>query len=175
MNDTKDLDYVNSLLKQAQPSGYPMIYVLWGVIVLVGFTLGSLKPQWLLEYWIVATIAGFIASIVIGKRGDSKIGQRSNEVGKRYSMHFGIMAICIFIAMFAQDYRAIILISLAGLHMERIMLLVGTITIASYIGVVSGLITSNIVLGLAISAGLFSAAWATSRNSMDSNGKGNAQ
>jgi hypothetical protein len=168
MNSIKDLNYVNNLLEEAQSAGYPMIYVIWGVIVLVGFSLLSIKPEWSVTYWIVSNIVGFIASVFIGMRSDSKVGQRNRELGKRYSQHFGIMGICIFIAMFAQDYRAILLITglsycLAGLYLERIMLIVGVITIASYIGVATGLITSNIVLGLTISAGLFAAAWATSK------------
>lgn len=168
MENNKDLNYVNNLLEESQLNGYPAIYAMWGVIVLIGFIVIDIKVEWANAYWIGSSIAGFIASMVLGSRAESKSGQRDKQQGKRYSAHFGIMGICIFIAIFAKDYQAILLITglgycLAGLYLERIMLVVGMIAIACYIGVVSSIITSSSIVGIVFASGLFASAWATSR------------
>lgn len=167
MESNKDLEYVNDLLEDSQPGGYAAIYILWGVIVLIGFIIVDLKPEWANVYWATSTVIGFTLSTFLGRHADAKIGQRNSELGKRYSTHFGIMGVCIFIAMFSKDYQAILLITglgycLAGLYLERVMFFVGIVAIACYIGVVLGIITSNSILGVVFASGLFVAAWATS-------------
>jgi len=169
MRKNKDLNYVNSLLERSRAGGHPAIYVLWGLIVLIGFIVNDLKIEWANAYWISASIAGFFASMILGSRAESKTGQRDTERGKRYSAHFGIMMVCIFIAIFAKDYQAILLITglgycLAGLYLERIMFVVGVVAIVCYAGVVSSVISSASILGVVFASGLFTAAWATSRS-----------
>ena len=74
------------------------------------------------------------------------------------------MTAVIFVAAFSGQYQSILLIialgyCLAGIHLERPMLWVGLLTLAAYIGVVYGVINSNLILGIVISARLFVTAW----------------
>ena len=168
MNQSNDLSYVNNVLSSSEQNGIPLIYAMWGVVVLCGFVLLELKPESSIAYWVVTSGIGMAVSIALGKRSEQITGQRNLELGKRYGTHFGMTGICIFIAMFSGDYTAIFLITglgycLAGVHLERIMWLPGIVSIVCYGAVQLKLIDSFILIGIVFSLGLFIAAWATSR------------
>lgn len=175
MNRSEDLNYLNSLLQKSAQNGYPLIYVFWGLVVFTGYALADLKPTWLTPYWVCAMLIGLVVSAWLGRRQNSKSGQRDANDGNRYLLHFGIMMIGIFLAMLTRDYQSILLIvgvsyCLAGLYLERVMLLVGAITLACYLAVAKGLIPSNLVVGIAISSGFFVTAWASSRQNHNNGG-----
>ena len=126
MNNENDLSFLNKLLSDSESTSYPAIYVLWGIIILLGFTIAEFKPEALLAYWIPASIIGFVLSAWLGYRKSTKIGQRDRDIGNQYMMHFAIMTVCIFIAIFTQAHEAILMIIglaylLAGIHLERAM------------------------------------------------------
>lgn len=166
MSDThSDFQYVKRVIVDADtPNSHPYIYLLWGVIVLAGYTLAEFNTSLLNEYWLIATPIGIAGSYWLGARQGKQSGQISSKLGSLYLQHFGLLTLAIFLAAVSGQYQSILLIigigyCLAGIHLERTMLWIGLLTLLAYVGVISGLIGSNLILGVVISAGLFFTAW----------------
>lgn len=170
MNDTQaDFNYVKqALLKADTRHSYPLIYVLWGMIVLAGFSIAEFNLQYINQYWLVVTPIGIVISAWLGYRQDKQLGQQNARAGNLYLRHFIALTAVIFVAMFTGQYQSILLIIglgylLAGIHLDKPMLWIGCLTIITHLAVQLGQIQSNLVIGVVLAAGLFVAAWSSAK------------
>ncbi len=163
----EDLSYLRNLLHKAeQRHGYPSIYLLWGCIIIVGYMVAEWAMPWTNYYWLFAAPLGMLFSSLIGYQQSRKNGQM-DDVGKKYLAHFSATIGLIFIAVSTAEYSAILLLIslsyvLAGIHLDRLMLWVGALTLACFIAIEQGWLASNLVFGLVLGSGLFLAAWSSS-------------
>jgi hypothetical protein len=132
-NLREDLDYVAGAVRRDDVTSVPIILVLWGVLIPVGFALADFAPRWCGLYWLVASIAGGCATALISKRTMRLRGQVDRELGRRHGLHWLVMgaAFVLFGASLAtghMDVRSTVPIwlllsgmgyTLAGLHLDR--------------------------------------------------------
>ena len=172
-NDTKNLEYVKQILEASQSSnGYPAIYLLWGCIVFIGYAVTEYYLAWTSTYWLIAAPIGMVLSAWLGIRGSVQRGQQDNQTGDKYMLHFGLMLAFIFVAIFTQEYRSILLLiglgyCLAGLYLEKLMLGVGILSVAVYMAIHVGLVTSNLLVGTVFALGFFACAWGAAKLNAD--------
>lgn len=163
-----DLKYIKQALERSSGSpGFAFPYYLWGAIVFFGYLTAELSIDWLSVYWLVAAPLGMLISFWAGSRYSRNLGQQDKLLARKYLFHFTLMLVFIFSAVATQQYQAILLIiglgyCLAGVHLERMMLYVGLITLAAYFLVMQGIIASNLVLGSVLALGLFICGWSLS-------------
>jgi len=165
-----DLSYIKAVLKQAeQGNRYPLIFVMWGIIVFFGFVVAEFSPALLQTFWVIATPLGMVVSIFLAIRKDRATGQTDKRTGTLYAKHFGVMAVFIFTAMFTSDGLSILLIlgltySLAGIYLDRNLLFIGVLSWLVYLGVYFAVLQSNLVVGLVFAAGFFMVAFAMAKS-----------
>jgi hypothetical protein len=169
----KDLGYVRGLVETAEPHRSPSaIYLLWAVIVPVGFALADFEPRLTGLYWLIASPVGFVASTWIGIRNSRRQGQVDRREGTRHVLHWlGMMAaILLTVPLVAtgavtdkgMGQVILLLIALAyflnGVHMERPLLWVGILMAGGYGA--TFLFSKHVwtMLGLVISAALVASA-----------------
>ena len=143
-----DLSFVRGALDASAQSPSPsVLYFLWAVIVLVGFSLVDFRADLVPAYWAVAAPAGFVASAYLGWRHARRIGQASASGGRRHMLHWGAVLVAVALAVLLGASRAmpsgtlqtviLLLLSLgyftAGLHLDRSFLWVGLLMAAGSI------------------------------------------
>lgn len=165
----KDLGYVRGLVETAEPRRSPAaIYLLWAVIVPLGFAMEDFAPRWTGLFWLIAGPAGFVASAWVGFRDSRKQGQLDRREGKRHVLHWlGMMAALLLTipllatgAVTEKGLGQVILLLIAlsyflnGVHMERPLLWIGILMAGGYGA--TFLVSKYVwtVLGLVISAAL---------------------
>ena len=168
----QDLDYVAAMVRRRDTDlGTPSIYLLWAVLVLIGFALPDFAPNAAGPYWFVAGIGGGVLSWWLGVRDDRRHGVNDRELGKRYGLHWGIGGLAYFLTalpMFVHgpsDSAAAgfllttgIIYSLAGVHLVRALLWSGLLAFAGY----AALITLSLPYVWTISGVLIATGLATS-------------
>ncbi len=170
----ENLAYIKKVLEDsASFNGYPAIYALWGCIVFIGYAIAEFQFSWSTMYWLVSAPVGMVISAWIGMRSDKKLGQQGSKAGDKYLYHFGLMVAFIFIAVFTQEYRSILLViglgyCLAGLHLERLMLVVGILSVLLYLAIHMGWVNSNLLVGAVFAIGFFAAAWGSAKLNAES-------
>jgi len=84
-----DLRYVRTVVESADRT-LPVrgIYLLWALIIPVGFLLADVAPEVVTWFWLVAGPVGGVASFVIGWRGGSALGQESRAEARRHALHW---------------------------------------------------------------------------------------
>lgn len=150
MNDTTrlrdDLDYVASAVRRNDPStGVPAIYLLWAVIVAVGFALPDFAPALAAPFWIVCGIGGGLASWWLGARDSRQRGTSDRADGLRHGWHWTICGLAFLVcwlpvlrgAPIDATVANFLLVAglgyaLAGVHLERLLLWSGLIMLAAY-------------------------------------------
>jgi hypothetical protein len=169
----KDLGYVRGLVETSEPRRSPMaIYLLWAVIVPVGFALVDFAPQATGLYWLIAGPVGFVASTWIGFRDSRKQGQVDRREGVRHLLHWGgmmaglLLTIPLVLSGTVTENGVgrviLLLVALAyflnGVHMERPLLWVGILMAAGYLA--TFVVAKHVwtILGLVISAALVASA-----------------
>ncbi|MGK0375040.1 MAG: hypothetical protein ACJA2E_001516 [Arenicella sp.] len=168
-NDNENLIYVKQILQAAEgPNNYPSIYFLWGCIVFVGYVIAEYRIDLTATYWLISAPVGMLVSAWLGRRQGNSEGQQDSRVGRQYMQHFGLMVVFIFAAMFSGEYQSILLIiglgyCLAGLYLDRLMFVVGSLSLIAFVAVELGLIQSNLFLGGIIASGFFITAWCAAR------------
>jgi hypothetical protein len=145
---TDDLEYLGALLRKSERGGSPfMIYALWAVLVLVGFSMVDFAPHRVGLFWFVAGPLGGVASAILGHRYALSIGQLNREEGLRHAWHwFGIMlAILLAVPLgvsgavawpvLSRVFLLIVALAyfLAGVHLERPLKWVGLLMMAGYV------------------------------------------
>jgi hypothetical protein len=146
---TDDLAYLGGLLRRSERGASPfIIYALWAVLTLVGFSMVDFAPQRVGLFWLIAGPLGGVASAILGHRYGLKIGQVNREEGLRIGWHwFGMMLGILLVVPLGVTgaiawsvlSRVILLIValayfLAGVHMERPLKWVGVLMMAGYVG-----------------------------------------
>lgn len=165
-----DLEYVSNVLRKADANRAcePMIYGLWGCIVLVGYGVIEYAVDYATAYWIVASIVGGLLSWWLGARASKNIGQSDKALGLKHLKNNLVMLVFIFTAVFTQQYLAILLLigmayCLIGLYLDKVMLLAGAAAWLAYVGLYIGLISSALIVGIVIALAFFVSAWAAAR------------
>lgn len=143
----EDLDYVaNAVRRRDRPTGVPAIYFLWAGIVLVGFALPDFAPWAAGAFWFVTGIGGGLLSWWLGDRAARKAGVNDTELGKRYGFHWLVAGVAFVlcalpvivgrgeIGIGVSNFLLVggIVYALAGVHLERPLLLSGLLMLAAY-------------------------------------------
>ena len=143
----QDLQYVANVVRHRDRSpGVPAIYFLWAALVLVGFSLPDLAPQYAAKFWLVASIGGGLLSWYLGYRDSQKSGMRDVELGRRHGYHWlagGVAFVGVALpalvgradmAHVAYNFMLIaaLLYTLAGVHLERPLLWSGVVMFIAY-------------------------------------------
>lgn len=165
----ENLAYVKQVLNASNsPNNYPAIYYLWGVLVFVGFGIAEFKVAWTSSYWLIAAPIGMVISAWLGIKQDQQRGQQDRQSGGDYMTHFSALLAVIFLAIFTQQYQSILLLIslgylLAGIHLDRLMLVVGVLAALIYLAIEAGLIHSNLVVGAVFAIGFFATGWGAAK------------
>jgi hypothetical protein len=124
------------------------VYLLWAVLVLIGFTLIDFATQWVGYFWMVAAPLGGIASGLLAHRSGMSKGQIRRETGIRHALHWGGMLIVVALAVVlaasghieGMELGRVILLLVAfgwwaaGVHFDRTFLLLGGMMMAGFVG-----------------------------------------
>lgn len=161
-----DIQYVRALVKKSGSESLPRsFYIMWAVIVLLGFSIIDFAPRWTGLYWMIAGPGGGILSGILGHRAGVRIGQLNRETGLRHALHWGGMLLVIVLAVLLAmrgfvhwtvlSQVILLMVALgwwtAGVHFDRFFLscalvmmlgFVGTLFIADYIWTAIGVLTS---------------------------------
>jgi len=145
---TDDLEYLGALLRKSERGGSPfMIYALWAVLVLVGFSMVDFAPHRVGLYWFIAGPLGGVISAILGHRYGLTIGQLNREEGTRHGWHWLGFMLTILLAVplgvtgaipwpvLSRVFLLIIALAyfLAGVHLDRPLKWVGLLMMAGYV------------------------------------------
>jgi hypothetical protein len=135
-----DLSYVKDLIHKSDRRPSPSIlYIMWAVIVAIGFTMADFAPNIVSWYWAIAGPLGGIASGIVGGRHQRVAGQLNRDLGIRHALHWGGMLVAIFLAVLlipaevirGEDIGKVILLIVAfgwwsgGVHFDRVFMWLG--------------------------------------------------
>lgn len=151
MNETnqlqEDLAYVATAVRNECPPEIRAIYLLWAVLIPVGFALPDFKPEWTSLYWMIAGPAGGVASWLIGKRSSERSGMRDRRMGRIYAWHWTAAGVAFLLSALPAATGAIsghvmganmVLIAglvyvLTGIHLNRPMVYCGVLLMVGYV------------------------------------------
>ena len=144
-----DIGYVKDLVTKSGESTQPAsFYYLWGIILMVGFSLIDLAPRWVGLFWMIAGPAGGMLSAFLGYKSGIRKGQINREVGIKYALHWSGMAVIVFLAILlglkglvhgvVNSQVILLIVALgwwtAGVHFDRIFLWLGGIMVLGFLG-----------------------------------------
>jgi hypothetical protein len=144
-----DLGYVRDLVRKSDRKPTPApVYLLWAVLVLVGFSLVDFAPQWVRYYWMVAAPLGGLASGWLARRISKNKGQVRRDIGVRHALHWGgmlmVVGLAVVLAVRGQipevELGRVILLLVAfgwwaaGVHFDRTFLLLGGMMMVGFVG-----------------------------------------
>lgn len=165
-----DLRYVRTAVKRSNQaiSGPPAIYFLWAGIVLVGFALNDVRPEWSGLYWMALAPLGFVASCLLGWRQSRQLGEADRTEGARVAGHWFTMLVAIALAIplamanevsgSALGQLILLIVAFgyltAGLHLDRGFLGAALVMVAGYalLFVVQSYVWT--LMGIAVAAAL---------------------
>lgn len=178
MTDVKqveaDLDFIRRSVERSRAPGSPgAIYGLWAVLSLVGFALIDFAPHLVGRFWLVASPLGFVLSMYLGWRHSRATGQLARTEGIRHAMHWLALPVAIFLAVplgvsgaiawqpLAQLFVLMIAMVyfLAGVHLDRPLLWVSAVLLASYFALFFLPAYRWTVVGAAVAFGLLATAF----------------
>ena len=152
MTDSKiesDIGYVKDLVaKSDNPISPATFYIIWGVILMVGFSFIDFAPRWVGLYWMIAGPAGGLLSWFLAYKAGVSKGQIDREIGIKYALHWSGMAVIVVLAILLSDRGIIhgfltsqvilLIVALgwwtAGVHFDRIFLWLGGIMALGFLG-----------------------------------------
>ena len=150
----EDIAYVRAAAEHSMAVPVPPIYLLWALLVLVGFTLVDLvdDQRWIGLYWLFAGPAGLLMSVWLGHRADRKAGRINRETGMRTGLHWAAFMAAGGLGLalvHAGDltWRGfgslwVLLLALtyvqAGLHLERRLLPIGLLMGGGFLATLMG-------------------------------------
>lgn len=92
LND--DIAFVrDAIRKMERQCGFPAIYLLWAILIPIGFALPDFAPERAGLYWAIVAPAGAIASWLIGWFSARRRGYVDRKLGRRYGLHWGVMGL----------------------------------------------------------------------------------
>src|SRR5437879_3237833 len=166
----QDLHFVRSAVERGEhPEGPPLVYWLWGIITLVGFSLIDYAPRWSGAYWAVMGPIGGIASWLMLRRILRRYGiVDPREAAREWLQWAGMAAVILLLGFDAGRGRIggntlgqlILLIVGYTYYMsyvrrgDRVMLAAGLMMAAGY--VVLAFASSHVwtIMGLSVFAAL---------------------
>lgn len=86
-----DVRFVRGVLESERAAMPASIYFLWAGAVLVGFPLMDVSHHLVGPYWAVVAPAGFMVSLLLGRRHGHRTGEVSTARGWRHAWHWGGM------------------------------------------------------------------------------------
>lgn len=142
-----DLEYVAGAVRRHDRSmGVPSIYFLWAAIVAIGWALPDFAPQFAAAYWVICGIGGGLASMWLAGRDSHRSGTMDRELGRRHGLHWlvtgGAFLVCWLpvlrgapIETAVGNFMLVAGLSyaLAGVHLERPLLLTGVLMLLAYV------------------------------------------
>ena len=143
-----NLAYVRQIVEGTGDVHVPGIYLLWAAIALAGFTLADFAPYpWMPIYWMVAAPLGFVLSWRLSARATLKAGVINRKLSAKWAYHWaafgaaGLLGIALPMmgALTWAGYGSywVLLLALAymlaGIHLERRLLPVGTVMGISFL------------------------------------------
>lgn len=172
----QDLNFVANVLRRGQQQPVRSIFLLWALLVPVGFALVDFAPRYCGLYWLVVGTLGGIASGFLGRADAQRRGVRDDDYRRRVSLHWVTMFASFLLFGLAvasghmepQSTAPIWLLltavayTLAGIHLERdrAMLPAGIVMFAGYavlvwlplpyVWTVTGLLVSGALLYAAL-------------------------
>ena len=137
----EDLSYVRGAVERMEggsDQGIP-IFVLWAMIVSIGCAINDFRPQFGMYYWPIATVVGYLASLLIGRRLDREAGEVNTAETRTHAIHWGTIFLLVIGALiiganhgldgmaFSQMFTLVAGggCFLGGLHLDRTFLLPG--------------------------------------------------
>lgn len=139
----QDLAFVRaSIARMERQCGIPAIYLLWAVLIPVGFALPDLAPRWAGPYWAVAGPAGGVTSWLIGwftARGQGVVDRR---IGRRYALHWGILGMA-FLLVALPGFTGLVPGSVMGAYM---LLIAGTGFLLTSVHLEPGMAPSGVLM-----------------------------
>ncbi len=95
-----DIEYVKDLVSKSDDLPSPSsIYVLWAVLITIGFSMVDFAPRWVGFFWMIAGPAGGLLSGYLGCKAGAKKGQMNREIGIKHALHWSGMLVFIFLAV----------------------------------------------------------------------------
>ncbi len=164
-----DLGYVRDVVRESESSIVPpATYILWAVIVLIGFTMADFATEMVGTFWLVAVPIGMIGSMVLGIRNSRRIGQIHRRLDIRYALHwFGIAAAMLLASMMVplgmlsgRELGSVALLLtalayyLAGVHFDTRLMWIGALTGAGYVAVLLVSTYAWTIVGVLVAGGL---------------------
>ncbi|WP_242112485.1 hypothetical protein [Luteimonas aquatica] len=143
----EDLSYVVRAVRHSErPRGVTAIYLLWAAVIAVGFALPDFAPRWAGPFWLVAGIAGGLASWRLGTRQAARAGVRDADLGRRYALHWLLAGAGFLLCVLpmldghgdaGRSAHTFMLVAglcyaLAGVHLDRSWLWPGLLMLAAY-------------------------------------------
>ena len=144
-----DIAYVRAAAEQSIAVPVPAIYVLWALLVFVGFGLVDVVDdgRWIGAYWTLAGPAGCGLSAWIGRRAARRAGRVDRKAGFRHVLHWatfmvaGVLGLALvqaghltwrgfgslWVLLAALTYAQ------AGLHLERRLLPIGLLLAGGFL------------------------------------------
>lgn len=144
-----DIGYVKDLVaKSDNPISPASFYIIWGVILMVGFSLIDFAPGWVGLFWMIAGSAGGLLSAFLGHKAGVNKGQINREIGIKYALHWSGMAVIVLLAILLGlkglvhgvviSQVILLVVALgwwtAGVHFDRIFLWLGGIMVLGFLG-----------------------------------------
>lgn len=139
-----DIGYVKDLVTKSGKSDQPAsFYLLWAVLMAVGFSLVDLAPNWVGFFWMIAGPVGGLLSGYLGWKAGVNRGQMNREIGIKHALHWSGMLVVICLAgvlvqgvVISQVILLVVALGwwTAGVHFDRIFLWLGGIMMLGFLG-----------------------------------------
>lgn len=144
-----DIGYVKDLVAKSDNPALPAsFYIIWAVILMVGFSLIDFAPRCVGLFWMIAGSAGGILSAFLAYKAETNKGQINRKVGIKYALHWSGMAVIVLLAIllgvkgFVQGavLSQVILLVVAlgwwtaGVHFDKNFLWLGGIMMLGFTG-----------------------------------------
>ncbi len=144
-----DIGYVKDLVAKSEKSTPPAsIYVLWAVLLMIGFSLIDFAPRWVGFFWMIAGPAGGLLSGYLGYKAGANKGQMDREIGIKHTLHWSGMMVFTALAILMGvkgiicgvviSQVILLIVALgwwtAGVHFDRNFLWLGGIMALGFIG-----------------------------------------
>jgi hypothetical protein len=86
----QDLHHIAAAVRRRDAEPGPAgITLMWAALVLVGFPLGDLRPEWAGLFWAVCGPLGGVASWLLARRHARRTGTWDSAEGRTALLHFG--------------------------------------------------------------------------------------
>ena len=147
----KNLAFVASAVRRRQGTVASLAAnVMWGVVILIGFSMNDWYPPGVLTYWAFSLPLAVAVSVAINWRAGRRIGEDDSVIRRRLALHWGGMAAAVgllFVLTAAnvvgpEALRLPVLVLLAlgyflaGVHLDRSYMWAGVVMAAGAVAAI---------------------------------------